>query len=65
MDTLLSATRRFLRDEDGVTIVEYAMIAALIALGVAATVLLVRDTMVDVFDKIRACLAAPNVTNCT
>lgn len=65
MDTLLSASRRFLRDEDGVTIVEYALIGALIGLAVAATVMLIRGELVDIFDKIRACLAAPTTTNCT
>jgi len=65
MDKLILATRRFLRDEEGVTIIEYALIAALIAMGVVATVILVRTALVDLFDKIRACLAAPNATNCT
>ena len=31
MEKFLSATRRFLRDEEGVTAIEYALIAALIA----------------------------------
>ena len=31
MEKFLSATRRFLRDEEGVTAIEYGLIAALIA----------------------------------
>lgn len=33
MESLLNATRRFLRDEEGVTAIEYALMAALIALA--------------------------------
>ncbi len=35
MNSLYLATRKFLRDEEGVTIIEYALIAALIAVASA------------------------------
>jgi len=59
MDKLVLASRNFLREEEGVTIIEYALIAALIALGVVATVILVKDELVSVFSKIRDCLKTP------
>lgn len=35
MEKLAILTRRFLRDEEGVTAIEYALLAALIALAIA------------------------------
>lgn len=60
MDNNLLAIRRFLADDSGVTIIEYALIAALIGLGVSATVLLVRDAINDTFNAIIKCLKTPS-----
>jgi pilus assembly protein Flp/PilA len=38
MNTLLNAGRRFLRDEEGVTAIEYGLIAALIAVVIITAV---------------------------
>lgn len=38
MKKIYLATRKFLRDEEGVTAIEYALIAALIAIAVIVTV---------------------------
>ena len=57
MNQLFTATRRFLLDEEGVTIIEYALMAALIALGVVTTVLLVKTELVTLFTKIKNCLS--------
>ncbi len=65
MNKVFLATRSFLADEEGVTIIEYALIAALIALGVVATVILVRGALVDLFNRIRGCLASPTAANCS
>ena len=62
MNQLFNATRQFLRDEEGVTIIEYALMAALIALGVVATVILVKNELVVLFTKVKNCLATP--TSC-
>lgn len=59
MNKAFLATRNFLRDEEGVTIIEYALMAALISLGVVVTVLLVRAELVAVFQKIVDCLKTP------
>ena len=66
MNQLFTATRRFLLDEEGVTIIEYALMAALIALGVVTTVLLVKTELVTLFTKIKNCLstATTNAVTC-
>ncbi len=62
MKQLFNATRRLLLDEEGVTIIEYALMAALIALGVVATVILVKNELVILFTKIQNCLTTPGTT---
>lgn len=62
MNKAFLATRNFLRDEEGVTIIEYALMAALISLGVVATVILVKTELNAVFTLIINCLKTPG--NC-
>jgi pilus assembly protein Flp/PilA len=64
MNKLYLATRKFLRDEEGVTAIEYGLIAALIAVAVIATVYLIGDKLNTMFDKIQACLANPGADTC-
>ena len=64
MNKVFLATRNFLCDEEGVTIIEYALMAALIALGVVAMVIIMRNELNTLFNKIRNCLAAPSNTTC-
>jgi len=49
---------KFLKDEEGVTAIEYALLAAVIALGIIVAVGLAKDAIVNVFNKIAASLAA-------
>ncbi len=56
MEKVILATRSFLRDEEGVTAIEYGLIAALIAVAVIATVYLVGTELNSVFVKIKTCL---------
>ena len=56
MKQLLNSTRKFLRDEEGVTMIEYGLIAALIALAVVATVVTIGTNLNTVFKKIMDCL---------
>ncbi|MFZ3127148.1 MAG: Flp family type IVb pilin [Rhodoferax sp.] len=62
MKQLYLATRKFLRDEEGVTAIEYGLIAALIAVAVIATVYLVGQELNNTFVKIKTCLVTP--ANC-
>jgi len=43
---------KFIKDEDGMEIVEYAVIGAMIIVGTIATILLVRGEVVRVFNEI-------------
>jgi pilus assembly protein Flp/PilA len=57
--------KKFYNDESGATMVEYAIMVALIAVAVAATVILVGNEMNTMFSQVQACLASPSPENCT
>jgi len=44
--------KRFFKEEEGVTAIEYGLIAALIAVGIIATVTLVRNGLQGTFQAI-------------
>ncbi len=46
--------KQFLKDEKGVTAIEYALIAAGIAMAIAIVVWLVGDQLYAVFERIRS-----------
>ncbi|MEZ5645214.1 MAG: Flp family type IVb pilin [Burkholderiaceae bacterium] len=52
MEKLVNATRHFLRDEEGVTAIEYGLIAALIAVVIIAAVQLTGTNLDLVFDRV-------------
>lgn len=52
--------KNFLREEDGVTAIEYGLIAALIAVAIIATVTLVGTELNTTFTRIQTELAAAN-----
>ena len=54
MKTCFSFARKFIRDEDGVTAIEYGLIAALIALAIILGVTAVGSNLSDVFSDIAA-----------
>ena len=53
MNTTIS---RFLKEDDGVTMIEYGLIAAIIAIGVLATLQGVRDGLRALFNQVVAAL---------
>ena len=59
MNKLVSYTRNFLREEDGVTAIEYGLIAALIAVVIIASVKLVGDNLNVIFNFIGGQLTVP------
>ena len=59
MEKFLSATRRFLRDEEGVTAIEYGLIAALIAVVIIVGAGIVGTNLNTLFNSIGGCLATP------
>ena len=64
MEKFALAIRNFAHDEEGVTVIEYALMAALIALGVAATVILLKTALTDTLTKIINCIRTPSATSC-
>ena len=64
MKQLMNPIHKFLSDEEGVTAIEYALIAALIAIAVIATVTLVGSQLNTVFAKICNALKGSGGTGC-
>lgn len=57
MEKILNASRRFLRDEEGVTAIEYALLAALIALALLVGAAALGDGLSNFFQAIADFLA--------
>lgn len=58
MSTFIQKIRGFMQDEQGVTAIEYGLIAALIAVGLVAALTLVGGDLKDVFNTIASDLAS-------
>lgn len=56
MDKLVQSVKNFMKEEDGVTAIEYGLIAALIAVVIIAAVRLVGQDLLAVFNNIAAAL---------
>ncbi|AKM05007.1 Flp family type IVb pilin [Burkholderia pyrrocinia] len=54
MSKFIQQVSRFVRDEDGVTAIEYGLIAALIAIGIIAALTTVGKDLKTVFSTIAA-----------
>lgn len=65
MKAISQSVLRFLRDEEGATAIEYALMAALIAVVIAATVLALGGDVKNVFAKVSTCIKSPTNANCT
>ena len=59
MEKFVLATRRFMRDEEGVTAIEYGLIAALIAVVIIVGAKAVGTNLNNLFSKIGTCLSNP------
>jgi len=58
MKSLIPGIKRFLKEEEGASAVEYGLLVALIALAVAATVYAVGQELDTVFNRIKNCLTS-------
>lgn len=65
MDKLKAMIEQFLAEEDGATMIEYGLLAALIALVVAAAVVTIGTALNNRFTDVQTCVDAPNTANCT
>jgi pilus assembly protein Flp/PilA len=52
MKNLIAKTARFIRDEDGITAIEYALLGSLIALAIIAAVTKLAGSISTAFDTI-------------
>ncbi|QYY33477.1 Flp family type IVb pilin [Cupriavidus pinatubonensis] len=59
MKNLTHSMKQFFRDEDGVTAIEYGLIAALIAVVIIASVTLVGTQLSSIFNYIQGKLVTP------
>ena len=59
MNSLKQAVMNFIREEEGLTVVEYAIAGGLVGLGVVAAFRLLGDTVEAEINQIQAEIAAP------
>lgn len=52
MSTIMSAIKTFVADEDGVTAIEYGLIAALVGIGIATAAGTLGENLSTLFDNI-------------
>ena len=56
MDKFILATRQFMQDEEGVTAIEYGLIAALVAVGIIVALTALGTSLTTIFGEISAAL---------
>lgn len=64
MDKIKAMVQQFLAEEDGATMIEYGLLAALIALVVAAAVVTVGTALENRFTDVETCLNDPTGVAC-
>jgi pilus assembly protein Flp/PilA len=60
----MDAIRNFIQDEDGVTAIEYGLIAALVAVAIIVGATALGTSLNDIFQRIANCIAAPAGNAC-
>lgn len=60
----MNLIQNFLREEDGVTAIEYGLVAALVAVAIIAGASLLGTSLNTLFTNIGNCLAAATVPVC-
>lgn len=63
MEKFVRASKRFLRDEEGATAVEYGVLVALITVAVIVIIYSIGQELNTAFTKVRDCLKTP--ASCT
>ncbi|MCG2585804.1 Flp family type IVb pilin [Massilia sp. TS11] len=56
MKSLIRAAHTFVQDENGVTAIEYGLIAAMVAAGLSVAIVLLTDGLTATFTKIKGVL---------
>ena len=63
MKEIVMIARNFLREEDGVTAIDYGLLAALIAVAITVGANLLGTNLNALFTAIANCLTAANIAN--
>ncbi|OGV77661.1 MAG: pilus assembly protein [Methylotenera sp. RIFCSPLOWO2_02_FULL_45_14] len=64
MNNLYLSIQRFMNDEEGVTAIEYGLLASLIAVIIISAVTVTGTNLKTVFENIVTCLKTPNDAVC-
>lgn len=65
MNEIANHVRGFITDEDGVTAIEYGLIAALVAVAIIAGASALGTSLNGLFSALATCLSDPSAANCT
>ena len=60
----MNLSKNFIRDEDGVTAIEYGLIAALVAAGIIVGASALGIGMNDFFQRVADCMNTPDTATC-
>ncbi len=60
---MLNLIKKFYKDESGATMVEYAIMVALIAVAVAAAVIILEGNISMMFQEVAECIQSPSTAN--
>jgi pilus assembly protein Flp/PilA len=58
MNKIAQGVQQFLNDEEGVTAIEYSLIAALVAVGIIGALTALKDGLVTIFGTITTALTS-------
>ncbi|MGH8540286.1 MAG: Flp family type IVb pilin [Stenotrophobium sp.] len=61
---MLQNIKQFIRDEEGATAIEYALIVGLIAVVVAVVLITLGGSLTTLFSKVSTCVSSPSAGNC-
>ncbi len=64
MEKFQAALSAFIRDEEGATMIEYALLVALIAVVVAVGLVTLGTTVKTKFSSVSTCVSTPTTANC-
>jgi pilus assembly protein Flp/PilA len=65
MNKILDVARAFVREDDGATMIEYALLVALIAIVVAAGLVTLGTAVKTKYSSVSTCVTTPDATNCS
>jgi pilus assembly protein Flp/PilA len=64
MKRVMNVLHAFVRDEEGATMIEYALLVALIAIVVAAALITLGTTVKTKYSSVSDCVTTPSAATC-